>query len=76
MLLICGMCISTVGSTFAAAESQQTAENIVNSSLNNENTADTQYSVDTVVSKKLKIRYKKRMQFKQKTITKILQLSI
>ncbi|MDI6724198.1 MAG: pseudomurein-binding repeat-containing protein [Methanobacterium sp.] len=51
MLLICGMCISTVGSTFAAAESQQTAENIVNSSLNNENTANIQYPVDNVVSK-------------------------
>jgi len=40
--------MSTLGSTFAAAESEQTAENIVSSSLNNEDTTNTQYSENTV----------------------------
>lgn len=48
MLLICSMLMSTVGSTFAAAESQQTAESIVNSSLDNENTTNTQYPANTI----------------------------
>ncbi len=51
MLLICTMLMSTVGSTFAAAISEQTAENIVDSNLNDENTANTQYPVNTVESK-------------------------
>ncbi len=38
--------MSMLGITFAAAESQQTAENIVSSSLNERNTVNIQYPVD------------------------------
>jgi hypothetical protein len=49
MLVICVMAISTLGSSYASADNQQSAENITNSALNN-NTTDNQNPVETVNS--------------------------
>ncbi len=47
MLVICIMAMSTIGSSYAATDNQQSAENIINSALNN-NTTDNQNPVETV----------------------------
>lgn len=47
MLIICIMAISTLGSSYATSDNEQSAENIANSALNN-NTTDTQNPVETV----------------------------
>ncbi len=50
MLLICLMAMSTIGSSFALTNSQQTAENIVNPALVDQNTVNSQNSTETVKS--------------------------
>ncbi|WP_429223205.1 pseudomurein-binding repeat-containing protein [Methanobacterium oryzae] len=48
MLLICCMAMSTIGSSFAAASSGQTADNIVNTNSNIENTINNQNPVENL----------------------------